>query len=170
MEARRKLFLIGEYDLVIDEKSRLLVPSEFRKEITEVCNEKSLLCRYGHNRVLWIYPENYYREMMSRRQETILTREEEEAFAEAYYGMTFRLQWDAQGRVVLPDKILKRCRLEREITLIGAGDHLVVRSREEWDRRSEMLLDTMDAITNRERQLREKQQTTSSPPPPDQPS
>ena len=145
----RPLFLIGEFDASIDDKNRLLIPSDFRKEIIDARNEKTLICRIGRKRITWLYPENYYRDLIAKRRTSLTPDDDEEAFNEAYYGMVFRMAWDAQGRVVLPEKLLTRANLKKDVTIVGAGDHLVIRSREDWEKRSEMLLATQDDITDR---------------------
>jgi MraZ protein len=40
------------------------------------------------------------------------------------------LETDNQGRILLPDRLLKRAGIEKEVTLIGVQDHL-----ELWNRR-----------------------------------
>jgi len=147
----RPLFLSGEYDALLDEKNRILVPADFRKEITEAREEKSLVLRIGRNRVAWLYPENYYRELIAQRRQSLMPGEDEEKFNEAYYGMIYRLSWDAQGRIVVPEKIIKRTNMGRSLTLVGAGDHLAIWNRDDWERRAQTLLDTMDEISDRER-------------------
>lgn len=133
----RKLFLIGEYDAVLDDKNRILVCADFRNEILEARADKSLICRIGRNRVTRLYPENYYREMIAQREMTLVPGEDEEKFNESYYGMVFRLSWDAQGRVVIPEKIIKRSVMGRELTLVGTGDHVAIWNRDEWERRAQ---------------------------------
>jgi MraZ protein len=157
----RPLFLIGEYDALLDDKNRILVPAAFRKEVLEAREEKTLVCRIGRNRVAWLYPENYYRDLIAQRRMSLMPGEDEDKFNEAYYGMIYRLSWDAQGRVVLPEKIIKRTNLEKSLTLVGAGDHLAIWNREAWERRAQTLLETMDEISDRERES--KTTTTTSP-------
>ncbi|MDB5323491.1 MAG: cell division protein MraZ [Phycisphaerales bacterium] len=157
----RPLFLIGEYDAILDDKNRILVPADFRKEVLEAREEKTLVCRIGRNRVAWLYPENYYRELIAQRRMSLMPGEDEEKFNEAYYGMIYRLSWDAQGRVVVPEKIIKRTNLEKNLTLVGAGDHLAVWNRDDWERRAQTLLETMDEISDRERESKTTKTTTS---------
>ena len=150
----RPLFLIGEYDVILDDKNRILVPAVFRKEIVEAREDKSLICRIGRGRIAWLQPENYYRELIARRPVTLMPSDDEEKYNEANYGMIFPLDWDAQGRVVMPEKIIKRTGLGKELTLVGAGDHLAIWNREVWERRAQTLLDTLDEITDREREAK----------------
>ena len=158
----RPLFLIGEYDAILDDKNRILVPADFRKEVLEAREEKTLVCRIGRNRVAWLYPENYYRELIAQRRMSLMPGEDEEKFNEAYYGMIYRLSWDAQGRVVMPEKIIKRTNLGKNLTLVGAGDHLAVWNRDTWERRAQTLLETMDEISDRERESKTTTTTTGS--------
>ena len=155
----RPLFLMGEHDITVDDKSRLLVPAEFRKEISEARDEKVLICRIGRKRVPWLYPENYYRELIAQRRLSLTPGEDEEAFNEAYYSLIFRLQWDGQGRVVLPEKLVNRTALKKELTIVGAGDHLVIWNREDWEKRAATLIDTIDQITDREKQATEREKS-----------
>ena len=57
---------------------------------------------------------------------------------------------DAQGRVVLPESILKRAGLAnegpREVTLVGAQDHLEIFSRERWTEMSKKLIAQSEMI------------------------
>jgi MraZ protein len=156
----RPLFLIGEYDAILDDKNRILVPADFRKEVLEAREEKTLVCRIGRNRVAWLYPENYYRELIAQRRMSLMPGEDEEKFNEAYYGMIYRLSWDAQGRVVMPEKIIKRTNLGKNLTQVGAGDHLAFWNRDTWERRAQTLLETMDEISDRERESKTTTTTT----------
>lgn len=151
----RPLFLFGEYDSVLDDKNRLLIPADFRKEILEAREEKSLICRIARNRVAWFYPENYYRELIAQRRTSFSPGEDEEKFNDAYYGMIDRLNWDSQGRIVLNERIIRRTNLGKSLTLVGAGDHLVLWNREAWEARAQLLLETMGEISDRERQVKQ---------------
>jgi MraZ protein len=150
----RPLFLIGEQDVILDDKNRILVPADFRKEIVEAREDKTLICRIGRGRIAWLQPENYYRELIAKRPMSLMPGEDEEKYNEANYGMIFRLSWDAQGRVVMPEKIIKRTGLGKTLTLVGAGDHLAIWNRDVWERRAQTLLDTLDEISDREREAK----------------
>jgi len=90
---------------------------------------------------------------------SLMPGEDEEKFNEAYYGMIYRLSWDAQGRVVVPEKIIKRTNLGKELTLVGAGDHIAVWNRADWERRATTLIDTLDEISDRERESKKEPPT-----------
>lgn len=130
----KKLFLAGEYDALLDDKNRILVCAVFRNEILECGYNSSLICRVAKNdRVARLYPEKYYREMIAQRETKLVSDEEEKKFIDSYYGKVFPLTWDAQGRVGIPDKIIKRAAMGRELTLVGSSNHVAIWNRQAWE-------------------------------------
>jgi len=130
-----KLFLAGEYDALLDDKNRILVCAVFRNEILECGYDSSLICRVAKNRVARLYPAKYYRAMLAKLETKLIGDEEEDQFNDEYYGKVFPLSWDAQGRVGIPDKIIKRAGMGREVTLVGTNNHVAIWNRDDWERR-----------------------------------
>jgi DNA-binding transcriptional regulator/RsmH inhibitor MraZ len=62
---------------------------------------------------------------------------------------------------VVPEKIIKRTNMGRSLTLVGAGDHLAIWNRDDWERRAQTLLDTMDEISDRERRSKSESGTSA---------
>jgi MraZ protein len=133
----KKLFLAGEYDALLDDKNRILVCAVFRNEILECGYSSSLICRVAKNKVARLYPEKYYREMIAKRETKLVSDDEEEKFNDSYYGKVFPVTWDAQGRVGIPDKIIKRAAMGRELTLVGTSNHVAIWNRQAWEHRAE---------------------------------
>src|SRR5205085_4259130 len=109
----------------------------------------------GPNRKSWMYAERYYEQLISQAQPDITPGDEELAFAHLNFALASRLEWDSQGRVLIPEKTLRRTGLEREITLIGAGDHMELWNRAEWEARREALLERSSEIAIRAKQARQ---------------
>jgi MraZ protein len=53
--------------------------------------------------------------------------------------MAGRIEWDKQGRVLFPDKFLKRSGVGKDVTLLGVRDHLELWSRTDWEAEREAL-------------------------------
>ena len=49
-----------------------------------------------------------------------------------YQGNSFELELDASGRVTLPPPLLAHAGIEREVAVVGVGDHLEVWGKERW--------------------------------------
>src|SRR5665213_2799721 len=94
----------------------------------------------GRNRKPWLYPERYYEQMVFQAQPDITPGEEQLDFDHMNFALASRVEWDSQGRLLVPDKALRRTELSREVTLIGARDHLEICNRADLDSRREQLL------------------------------
>jgi MraZ protein len=147
--------LIGEHDLVIDDKNRLLIPSDIRKSMNPERDGDAFFLVLGLNRKPWLYPDVYYRELVNQMQSDITPGEEQLDFAHANFALANRLEWDSQGRLLIPDKTIRRTELSREVTLIGAGDHLEIWSRTDWETRREAILARHPEIAIRAKQARQ---------------
>lgn len=142
---------------MIDEKNRLLVPADVRKSIDSELNGESFFVIVGINRKPWFYPQRYYEELVFRQAPEITPDEEALAFDQLNFAMAYKLEWDKQGRVLVPDKLLKRTGTAKEVTLIGARDHLELWNRADWDTWSEELERRRAEIALKAKQIRQTQ-------------
>ena len=152
--AARYAFLFGEYELTIDEKNRMLVPAEVRKALIPERDGEAFFLVMGVNRTLWLYPEKYYEELVAQDPTDILPGEEALAFDQMHFAMASRLEWDKQGRVLIPEKTLRRTELHREVMLIGVRDHLELWDRDEWNAHREQLLNRRAEVALKAKQAR----------------
>ncbi len=151
----RHLVLIGEFDLTVDEKNRLLVPSDIRRAMNSERDGDAFFLVMGINRKPWLYPEHSYEELVSQVPPDITPGEEMLAYDQLNFAMASRLEWDGQGRVLIPEKTLRRTGLDREITMIGVRDHLELWNRAEWELQREELFKRAAEIALRAKKARQ---------------
>jgi MraZ protein len=125
--------LYGEYDLTLDDKNRILVPAEVRRNLDPELDGEAFFLIVGINRLPWLYPDKYYRVLATQTIPDITPGEDQLAFDQANFGLASRVEWDKQGRLVIPEKNLKRAALQRDLTLVGVRDHLELWNRKDWD-------------------------------------
>ena len=131
--------LSGEHYLMLDEKNRLLVPSEIRKSLVPERDGDAFFLVVGQNRKPWLYTEKYYEFLVSSGEQQLMPNEDVLAFNQYYFAMASRQELDKAGRILIPEKTLQRTGIKREVTLIGAKDHLEVWNRPEWEQKYEEL-------------------------------
>jgi MraZ protein len=148
--------LFGEHELTIDDKNRLLVPADIRKALDPDRDGIAFFMVIGRNRRPWFYPEKYYEHLVSLGQQELTPNEDVLAFDQFHFAMASRVEWDKQGRVLLPEKTLKRTNTGRIVALIGARDHLELWNRSDWEHRFNELMARSNEITQRAEQAREK--------------
>jgi MraZ protein len=157
------MLLLGEHELTLDEKNRMLIPSGIRRilepQLTK--DHPPLVMVIGTNRKIWLYPEPLYTRMVSQAEQEITPDEDVLAFDQLYFAMACTLEWDKQGRVVLPEMALKRTGTGREVTLIGVRNHMELWNRADWEAKHEELLGRMSELSLRARQARQKDAQSS---------
>jgi len=126
------LLLIGQNDVEIDAKQRLLVPADVRKSIEPERDGKTLILVLGLNGKQWLYPELKYKALVKEVEPDITPGEAELDFAHANFALAERLEWDTQGRLQFSKEWQEESELGKEVTLIGAGDHLEIWNRADW--------------------------------------
>ena len=131
--------LTGEFELNIDDKNRLLIPSEVRKSINQAEHGEGFFLVMGINRKPWLYSERYYENLVTAAPADLTPEQDLLAFDQLHFAMASRVEPDGQGRLLLPQKILRRAGIGKEVTLIGVRDHLEVWNRSDWDARIEEL-------------------------------
>lgn len=157
----RTTVLYGEYELTIDDKSRLLVPAEVRRSLDPERDGSSFFVVIGTNRRPWLYPERGYEALVSNLSSEMAPGEHRLAFDQLNFSMASRVEWDKQGRVLINEPTRRRTRLDREVTMIGVRDHLELWNRNDWElRREELFANSGEIMAN----LRHSQEATAARP------
>ena len=86
----------------------------------------------GDNGKLWLYPEKTY-EVMGQGPAELAPPEEQLEFDHLHYALAERLEWDQQGRVLLPADELKETGTGKDVVLFGSRDHLEIWNRTDWE-------------------------------------
>jgi transcriptional regulator MraZ len=132
--------LYGEHDLNIDEKNRMLIPAEIRKALEAFNDGSTFFVLIGVDRRPWLFPERLYKALISQRQQDLSPSADRLAFDDQHFAMASPVECDKQGRILLPDKLLKRTNTGREVTVTGSGTHLKIWNRADWEARVQSLL------------------------------
>lgn len=128
---KRTPFFLGAHDLILDPKNRLSIPTQIRKGF-DPADEGSLVVTLK-DAVPWLYTLGHFRRLVKRQLAPgLMPSELQKKFTYLTLSLGAEVDCDAQGRVVLPESILNRANLGREITLVGVNDHIELFSRARW--------------------------------------
>ncbi len=129
----RSPLLVGEWELTIDEKSRLSIPVDIRRLLDPERDGNCFFLVFGVNRKPWLYTEKAYEHLAEQVPVDIAPGEETLMYDQLTFALANRVELDKQGRILIPEKTLRRTGLGREITLFGARDHLELWSRDAFN-------------------------------------
>lgn len=153
LEAVAMAIFYGNHEQAIDAKRRLPITAALREFIDSEHDGNSfsaLIWADGHLR---LYPREYYLRLIGQSLEKSTSSAEHEAMAKLYQ-RACTLRPDAQGRVVLPEKLIADAGLPNEVVLRGINDHIEIWPLDQWQSSSE----TVDAADVDEIAFRAAQQ------------
>lgn len=127
------LHLGGEFDLTLDDKSRLMVPAPLRKRINPLVHGESFQLGIPREGVLSLYPKLYFEWLRNKGPVDELAEDASRDFDRIAYGLGGPVDMDKAGRVVIPEKTRNRVGLGRDVTVIGVRDHIEVWNRSSWE-------------------------------------
>jgi len=131
--------LIGEFEQTIDAKHRLAISSALREQIHPDEDGKQIILVLGPDRHLWLYPDLYYRRLVATLRRSPLPDRQTRRI-DLLFAMARVLKPDAQGRVVLPEKLMARAVISQKVTLVGVLDHIEIWPTDQWERHVEEAL------------------------------
>lgn len=127
----------GTYEHSIDSKSRLAIPSPIRARIQREAgvgegDPVALYVTLDADKCLSIYTEKGFERRAAELDQSRLPAKELLEYERLFFSTAEPVEIDKQGRIRLPENLLKWTRLKTEVVLLGVKDRLEVRPRDEW--------------------------------------
>jgi MraZ protein len=135
----------GHFEHSLDAKNRLSIPARFRTF-------------FENGTVLAKDPEPCFALWTPTEHESIIARaladlnpmgSEYRKLSRFYQGNSFEIPLDGSGRVTVPAPLLAHAGVEKEVVVVGVGDHLEVWSAERWRSQQEALDAEIGEVTER---------------------
>lgn len=123
--------LYGGYDHSIDKKGRLAIPSKLRDEL----GESFMICRgiYG-KRCVCVYPMDKWEGLVEKIGQ--LPSAKSSVVKRFLYDGAFNVEFDSQGRILLPASLREYALLETEAHIIGVDTNLEIWNKDVWSKES----------------------------------
>jgi MraZ protein len=118
----RYFMFIGQYSHNLDEKGRVAVPAKFRAQL------KSAVVTKGLDNCLFLYPKKEWEKMAGDIAELPIDKSSNRAFSRAMLAGAAELEFDKQGRTILPEYLRKFAGLSKNVIIAGLYNRLEI-----WD-------------------------------------
>ncbi len=119
------MVLTGTFPRTVDDKGRLALPKRIRELLKEPV---TLFVSPGPDKSLCLYTEADLARLAGKLDEAPATDAEARVYRRLYFAQTEAVDIDKAGRMLVPERLAQLASLQKEVVLIGAGDHL-----ELWD-------------------------------------
>jgi MraZ protein len=118
------LAFTGRYRHTIDSKGRLIFPSRLRDELEET----KVLLMPSPDPCIAVWCGEARRTYEERLQAQSKASAENRALIRELYSFSHSDEVDKQGRISVPEELRGEMGIDREVVIVGAGDHVEI-----WD-------------------------------------
>lgn len=119
---------IGEYRHNTDNKGRIIIPARFRDDLGE-----SVVLTRGLDGCITVYTLAKWDKVLEGLRVLPTTKKESRMYIHMLTAKAAECEFDAQGRVLLPQSLIQEAAIEKECVVIGVVDHVEIWSRQRWD-------------------------------------
>ncbi|MCL2184666.1 MAG: cell division/cell wall cluster transcriptional repressor MraZ [Treponema sp.] len=118
--------MTGEFKITLDEKFRLMLPVQFRKEL----NEPSIYLMKGRNKCLWIFSIAKWEEKFGNAiaENTDLFSAMDLRNIRKYIGSSQLVEFDKAGRILIPETLRSYADITRDCVVSGLSEFCEI-----WD-------------------------------------
>ncbi len=152
-------FLYGQYEVSVDAKNRLLVPSDVRRRIKPEIHGKDFFLILGNNRRPWLYPDKFYEGLVTQQQTELAAGPEQTEYDRMSLALAQLVELDSNGRILIPVRSMTWMGLQqtKEFYLLGVRSHLELWDKADWEKERETMPARSPDIEAAVRQARKTQ-------------
>ena len=118
MENNLNISFTWEYSYSIDQKGRLNIPAKFRKALLPI-NDRTFVLTRGFDKNLLLYPVGEWQIVEEQLGNMSSIRNKHRNFVRSIVRYATYVQYDGQGRIQIPDSLIKYANIEKDIIIIG---------------------------------------------------
>jgi MraZ protein len=119
---------LGTHAPKLDDKGRLILPAKFRDELSH-----GVVLTRGQERCLYVFAESEFQRHVDRIREAPLTSKAGRDFLRLFLSGASAEIPDKQFRVTIPPSLREYAGLERDLTVIGAGNRAEIWASDAWE-------------------------------------
>ncbi len=125
--------LIGEFECRLDDKSRVILPSGLKKQISQEAQDRFVINR-GFENCLVLYPMNEWKGISEEINRLNLYNRKNRDFARYFYRGATELTLDNASRLLLPKSLLSYAGIVRDVVLFAFSNRIEVWSRDRYEK------------------------------------
>ena len=121
--------MTGTFEHSVDAKGRLIVPARLREELGE-----TFYLAMGMDACLAIYPQETWNRFTEKFASLPMSQS---AVMRPLFANAAKCELDAQGRIVVPQKLRAYASLEKDVVILGVHDRAEIWAADTWRAREE---------------------------------
>ena len=120
--------LIGEYEHSLDVKGRLIMPAKLRQDIGE-----TFIITKGLDGCLFAFSQEEWLNFETKLKGLPLSDKNARNFVRFFLSGATECEIDKQGRFLIAGKLREVAKLDKDVTIIGAGTRIEIWDKAKWE-------------------------------------
>lgn len=125
-------YLSGEYEGKVDAKGRIVLPSRVKAKLPEASGNEIVITR-GFEPCLVAYPAFEWKKIHSKVAGLNEFNAEYRRFQRNFFRGNTEVEFDANGRFLIPKSMLKYASIEKEVIVVGIGNRVEIWNPETYE-------------------------------------
>ncbi|WP_311678352.1 division/cell wall cluster transcriptional repressor MraZ [Sneathia vaginalis] len=123
------MIFMGEYNCKIDSKGRITFPAKLREQL----EGQNFVITRGLDKCIDLFPMDKWNEKMKKLENIKTTDIKQRTYVRFLLSAATELDFDAQGRINIPQSLKTYSELEKEVVVIGQNGRMEIWSKSRWD-------------------------------------
>jgi MraZ protein len=119
---------LGTYSPKLDEKGRIILPARFWDELAP-----GLVITRGQDRCLYVFSEREFESIHDKIRQSSISSKTQRDFLRVFLSGASQELPDKQHRFTIPTNLREYAGLDRDLTVIGAGNRAEIWDTETWN-------------------------------------
>ncbi len=132
---------MGEYSHAIDAKGRVILPAKFRDELGA-----QFVVTRGLEGCLSVYTMEAWLNLARGMKRLKASKENVRAFKRFLFGSAAEVEFDKQGRILIPATLREYAKLKKDVTVLGTGDKIELWDKESYEAYAAQIVPDMEDI------------------------
>ena len=142
-----KIRFAGQYDNTLDSKNRVNIPAKFRKALDPV-NDKTFVVTRGFDPCIVFFPLYQWNIVEQELASLSSIRNMNRKFVRSIVRHASYVQYDKQGRVIIPEALKKFASIDKEVVIIGMINKIEIWNPSTIDDEENLSDDSFDDLAN----------------------
>tara|TARA_B100000927_G_C16226077_1_gene373457 strand:+ start:34 stop:498 length:465 start_codon:yes stop_codon:yes gene_type:complete len=126
--------LIGTYECSVDNKGRIMLPAQLKKQLDGVISNPFIIKRSVFQNSLELFPFNEWKLMMDKINKLNRFIKKNNDFIRMYTAGVKSVELDSNGRILIPKNLLTISKLKKHVVLCSSINIIEIWDKDEYEK------------------------------------
>ena len=126
--------LIGTYECTVDNKGRIMIPAQLKKQLDGVASDPFILKRSVFQNCLELFPSSEWKLMMDKVNKLNRFVKKNNDFIRMYTAGVKSIDLDSNGRILIPRDLITISKLKKHVVLCSSINIIEIWDKDEYEK------------------------------------